>query len=147
MITNNREKGFTLIEVMIAIFLLTIGIFAAGYMQISTLDKNSHASRLTQASIWSGDKIEFLMSLAYDDPNLRDINAPGAAGLDCTDTTGSPACLADHSLPPKDGFTVFWNVADDYPIKDCKTIRVITRRSDKGAIKTVAFDYTKMRLP
>lgn len=144
---SNRQNGFTLIEVMIAMLLLTIGILAAGTMQISSLDGNSRANRLTQASTWAGDKIEALMSRSYDDSLLKEVNTAGSAGLNCTDTTGTPACLADHTQPSTNGFTVFWNVADDFPIKDSKTIRVIVRRSDRNTTKTVAVDYIKMRLP
>lgn len=145
---SNCQKGFTLIEVMIAIFLLTIGILAAGTMQLSSLEGNSHANRITQASTQAGERLETLLAKAYPqdvahlDLDLRDINRTGLVGIDDTDIGGN---LADGGPVINGDLTIFWNVVDNYPINDCKTIRVIVRRSDKGLMKTVAVDYIKMR--
>ncbi len=43
---NNNQDGFTLIEVMIAIFILTIGILGAAAMQVASIDGNSTATIL-----------------------------------------------------------------------------------------------------
>lgn len=143
---SNWQEGFTLIEVLIAIFLLTIGILAAGSMQISSLGGNSLANRVTEASTWAGDTIETLMARPYDQitthTDLLDDNGNGVAGLNDTDTLGS---LADGGPIVHGDFTVFWNVADNDPIINCKHIRVIVRRSDKGFMKNVAVDYIKVR--
>lgn len=140
-----RQQGFTLIEVLVAITLLAVGILAAGSMQIASLGGNNLAIRVTEASVWGGDAMETLMARDYTHSDLTDDDNNGTAGLDCTDNTGSPACTADGGPTAQGGFTVFWNVADNFPINDCKTIRVIVRRSDKGTMKTVAVDYIKMR--
>ncbi len=143
--TANRQRGFTIIEVLVAITLLAIGILAAGSMQIAALGGNNLASRVTEASVWGGDTLETLMARGYTHASLVDGDGNGTAGLNCTDNTGTPACLADGGPTAQGGFTVFWNVADNFPINDCKTIRVIVRRSDKGVMKTVAVDFIKMR--
>lgn len=140
MIAENQQKGFTLIEVLIAMTLLVIGILAVASMQIISLGGNSNAIRVTEASTWAGDKVETLMARPYSHADLVDTNGNGVAGLNDTDVVGS---LADGGPEVNDGFTVFWNVADNTPVTDCKTIRVIVRRSDKGVSKTVSFDYMK----
>jgi prepilin-type N-terminal cleavage/methylation domain-containing protein len=151
MTAGNREKGFTLIEVLIAMTLLVIGILAVASMQITSLGGNSLAMRITEASIWSGDRMEILMALPYDHADLADDNGDGFAGLDYTDEAGKPADGTVPPLLPYDGasasasYTVFWNVAENYPINNCKTIRVIVRRGDKGIMKTVFLDFIKMR--
>jgi prepilin-type N-terminal cleavage/methylation domain-containing protein len=139
---NNSQSGFTLLEVIIAIALLTIGILGAATMQIASIGGNSHANRITEAITFAESTVETLMSLPYDDADLKDNNGDGDAGLDNTQAAGSPA---DEELAEQDGFTVFWNVAENYPFTDCKTIRVIVQRSDKGVIKTVSLDLLKMR--
>jgi prepilin-type N-terminal cleavage/methylation domain-containing protein len=145
---RNREKGFTLIEVLIAMTLLVIGILAVASMQITSLGGNNLAMRITEASIWSGDQMEFLMSRPYDD--LADANGNGFAGLNDTDDAGNPADGSEIRLPyfgagGSAAYTVFWNVAENYPINNSKTIRVIVRRGDKGIMKTVSLDFIKMR--
>lgn len=140
---DNSQNGFTLIEVMIAIALLTIGILGAATMQIAALGGNSNAIRVTQASTWAEDAIEKIMSWPYADPLLVDrIPANGIAGLNNTNVAGSPA---DGGPVVRGDFTIYWNVADNYPFTDCKTIRVIAQRSDKEVIKTVSLDFLKMR--
>lgn len=137
------QEGFTLIEVLIAIALLTIGIFAAGTMQLSALSGNSQAKQLLHSVVWGGDRLEGLMGKPYDDTELQEKKDKSivVAGLDYTDVGGD---TADYSEVVDPNFTVFWNVADDYPIFGCKTIRVIVRRTDQGIAKTMIMDFVKM---
>lgn len=139
----NSQNGFTLIEVLIAIFLLTVGILGAAAMQIASIEGNSLAIRLTSAANWASDTHETLMALPYTDPDLTDDKGNiGFAGLNDTDTAGS---LADGGPVFQGDYTVFWNVAEDYPILHCKTIRVIARyRTNATQIRTVTQDFTKM---
>lgn len=139
--SSNRQKGFTLIEVLIAMTLLVIGILAVASMQIASLRGNSHAIRVTTASTWAGDAQETLMGRSYTHADLVDDNANGFNGLNNTDTAGS---LADGGPIVHGDFTVFWNVADNYPMFGCKTIRVLVRRSDLLFMKTISIDFIKM---
>lgn len=145
---NNSQDGFTLIEVMIAIFILTIGILGAAAMQVASIDGNSIANRITEAATWGGNELEFLMGQPYDDPkftDLQDGNNDGAAGLNNTDVAGSLADGGPETPAPLGDFTVFWNVADDYPVFGTKTIRVLVRRNDQGVQKTITQDFIMMR--
>ncbi len=137
---NNHQDGFTLIEVLIAVFMLTVGILGTIIMQTTAIEGNSTASHLSGGANWASDRQETLMALSYDDPALTDANADGQTGLNNTDT-GNPA---DGSVVQGD-YTIFWNIADNFPVYGTKTIRVIVRRSDKGVQKTVTLDFTKMR--
>ncbi len=141
---NNNQDGFTLIEVTVAIVILTIGILGAAAMQVASIDGNYTANRLTEAATWGGDQLETLMTLSYDDDMLKDDNGDGVAGLTNTDVGAN---LADGGpvLQDNQNFQIFWNVADDYPIFGTKTIRVLIRRNDKGVQKTIMQDYIKMR--
>ena len=142
---NNNQNGFTLIEVVIAILLLTVGILGAVIMQDAAIEGNSTAIHLTGGANWASDRQEILMAMSYDDAALTDVNDTGAnagvTGLDNTDVAGS---LADGGPVVQGDFIVFWNVADNYPVFGTKTIRVIVRRLDKGELKTVTLDFTKM---
>jgi len=138
---NNRQDGFTLIEVLIAILLLTFGILGVGVMQNTSIQGNSTANKLTGAATWSGDALETLMARPYTHADLIDDNADGIAGIDNIDVVGSPA---DGGPVVQGIFTVFWNVADNYPVFGTKTIRVIVQRPDRGQVKTINMDFTKM---
>lgn len=138
---SKRPQGFTLVEVLVAIAVLTIGILAVASMQITSVGGNTLAIRMTRASTWGGDTLETLMARPYSHADLLDDNANGFAGLDHTDTAGSPA---DGGPVVNGDFTVFWNVADNYPIFGCKTIRVLVRREDLIFMKTISLDFIKM---
>jgi len=125
---NNSQNGFTLIEVLIAIAVLTIGILGAAAMQVASIDGNSIAIRITSAATLASDTHETLMALPY------------------TASTTDPLLKAGAGVPVVRGnYTVSWNVTDDSPIANCKTIRVSVQRSDKGIMKTVTQNFTKMR--
>ena len=67
---SHKEDGFTLIEVLIALAIFSIGFLAVGSMQLRSTGGSTNARILTEASIWAQDRVETLMSLPYNDPNL-----------------------------------------------------------------------------
>lgn len=138
---NMRQNGFTLIEVLMAILLLTIGILGVGVMQNTSIRGNSTANTLTGAATWGGDTLETLMVRPYTHADLTDDNTDGMAGIDNTNVAGS---LADGGPVVQGNFTVFWNIADNYPVFGTKTIRVIIQRRDRGQLKTINMDFTRM---
>lgn len=148
----NNCKGFTLLELLIALVIFAVGILGAATMQISSISENSHAMRITEASTASASELERLLSDLLLDENAYEANIDfqdnestgsnaGVTGLDNTDATGK---LADSGPVTQGIYTLFWNVADDYPVLGTKTIRVIARRNDKGIVKEVSQDFIKL---
>ncbi len=138
---NNNQNGFTLIEVLCALLVLAIGILGVAVLQNISIEGNSNAIRLTTAATWGGDAIETLMARPYDHGDLVDDNNDGITGLNFTDTPGSPA---DGGPLVHGNFTIFWNVADNYPVFGTKTMRVLARRQEKGTLRTVTLNFVKM---
>ena len=60
-----EDRGFTLLEVIIAISILTFGILAVGAMQGAALRGNNFAYGRTSASTLAQDALEDLMALPY----------------------------------------------------------------------------------
>ena len=75
------EQGFTLLEVIIAMCILTIGILAVASMQLSAIRGNSSAIGLTEAVDIGQEKLEELIQLPLTDPQLADTNGDMGAGL------------------------------------------------------------------
>jgi type IV pilus assembly protein PilV len=71
-----REKGFTLIEVLIGLIILAIGILAIAGMQITSIRGTFFSSNLTQASVLAQNRLEFLKGLAVADNRLDTNNYP-----------------------------------------------------------------------
>jgi len=71
----NGNRGFTLIETMIAMTILTVGMLAVAALQVRSTQGNTSANKSTRGFIWCSDRIEVLKGLPYTDPALT--GAPG----------------------------------------------------------------------
>lgn len=101
-------KGFTLVEVLIAIAIFSIGFLAIAAMQITSVNGNSSARRVTEATLLAETQLERLMELPYDHNDL------------------DPA-LNPHQVT-QNPYTVTWNVAetdlDADGTNDSKTVNI-----------------------
>ncbi len=80
---NRLQKGFTLVEIMVAVVILSIGLLAVASMQVTAVNTTSSASSTTEATNLAQIKLEELMALQYTrsftDPDLIcDIAITGA---------------------------------------------------------------------
>jgi type IV pilus assembly protein PilV len=64
------NRGFTLIETLIAMTILTIGMLGVAGLQVRSTQGNTSANRSTRGFIWCSDRIEVLKNLPYADPAL-----------------------------------------------------------------------------
>ena len=99
MLKRPTQEGFTLIEVMIAICVLTIGIMAVAQMQVRAIHQNSNAFTRSRANAVALSILEELKRLPFDDAAL---NAGGGnlnAGMAPPGGVPVPG-LADHIFNP-----------------------------------------------
>lgn len=59
------EEGFTLLEVMIALMILSVGILGFMKLQIASIQGNAFGIEMTQATITGQEKMEELKNMAY----------------------------------------------------------------------------------
>jgi prepilin-type N-terminal cleavage/methylation domain-containing protein len=123
---QNNQKGFTLIEIIAASFILVIGMGMVGTIISSLVNANFHSLRHTQAVTLAQNKIEELINDGYSSPKLDEdsyenpLNPVGETG----DTTGV--------------FTQTWDVDDVNPIEKAKLITSRVSWTDaNGEEKTV----------
>jgi len=121
-----KENGFTLLEVLIALLIFSIGLLAAASMQMTSIRGNNHSAALTEASYWALGHMERLMSLPFTAGDL-------AAG--------------NHPDPPLTDsiYTITWNVADDVTTNNTKTINVTVAWTERGAAKIYEIQGIKAR--
>lgn len=140
------KSGFTLIETLVAIAILTIGVFSLYSMQTTAIRGNAAANSLTTASNWARDRVEKVMAVKYSD--LEDSNGNGCAGLD--DWPNSDYKDNDDAI-----YKLYWNVANDCTLVDIpsaavaveeqkpKHVRIIVTRENLGIQNRVVFNYVK----
>jgi len=131
---SQKDQGFTLIEVLIAISIFAVGLLAVATMQLSAINVNSTAGRITTRMTWAQDKIEELMALPYSDPWLEAAGNPPAGN----DSAGNT-----HQLSPTtDGYTISWTVTNDTPVPNTKLITVsVSGRGKTSQLTSMKSDW------
>ncbi len=127
---TEREKGFTLLEVIIAMAILSIGLLAIGYMQITAIDSNSTGNRITEGTSLAQDKLEELITHRMTHIDLNQAGNPHT----------------DQSHP---GYTITWNVTDNpmgtdgVQITNGKLIVMTCQWLDRGRQKQTELRFIK----
>ncbi len=81
MIKKIDQNGFTLVEVMVAMVILSYGILGIASMNSRSAQGNKDALNLSMASNVVQDTIENMMSMDFNDANyFTDTNGNGADG-------------------------------------------------------------------
>ena len=161
----DNEKGFTLLEVLVALLIFAVGILGVYAMQISSIKGNSKGRQVSEATNDGADRIERLLSWNYDHPALiddddgkdetdadTDIDNGDGTGEDAdndgTDDDGGNFGLDDLANPDGaadrngDGTNdIFWNIAVDHPMPNTKTIKF--HISPPGSGQNVELVYIK----
>ncbi|MFT5728336.1 MAG: prepilin-type N-terminal cleavage/methylation domain-containing protein [Desulforhopalus sp.] len=118
----NNSHGFTLLEVVIALAIFSISIVGLYAVQTRTIGQNFTASRITTAVTWASEKIEDLISLDYDD---------------ISDSVGG------GETSPDGVYTITWNVVDEAPLPNTKTINMVVTSQRAGTGSLVQLEYIK----
>ena len=116
------QQGFTLIEVLMAMAIFSLGMMAVGAMQINSTNSNASARIHTEEYTWVVDQIERLTALSYDHDDLD---------------------LGDHSVA-QGPYTVRWTVAVDSPVVGAKRIAVTADGSHRRA-RPITIEFIKAR--
>jgi prepilin-type N-terminal cleavage/methylation domain-containing protein len=125
--TVDNQRGFTLLEILIAIFIFAIGMLAVATMQISGLQGNATASVHTGAVAWGKDRVEKLITRSYDHADLVGGAPPGVT----------------HPTVTEGRYNISWTVTDDAPVNNIKTVVITVTWQDRGLNKSLVLNYYK----
>lgn len=132
-----NQNGLTLVEVMIALLIFTIGILAVAGMQLNSMRSTADAGKRLYDSVAASRELEKILSQPYDHPSLQDVDR------------GYHVDTPDHGPFPiqPGGSTVEWEVQDDFPTPASKRITVTIRSfGSNGQRRSFSYDYLKARL-
>lgn len=62
----HHDKGFMMIEVILAIAIIAIGLFAVMSLTAIVIKGNAHSKMVTTATTLAQDKIEYFKGIGYD---------------------------------------------------------------------------------
>ena len=106
------QKGFTLVELLVAILLMTVGIFAVIAMQTTSMKANSIAMKLSVATSLAQEALEDILSWPPNTPNLLKMVKDEPYDLNPADSTvdtvtipgaGTYTATYDTTLGPAPG--------------------------------------------
>lgn len=131
-VTTTRESGFTLVEVLVALFLITIGVLAAAPMFIYATQGNAVGADFGSGGALGVERMELLRE--------QDYSALAAGGSLTANTAG----YFDTSDPD---YTVRWQITDNASPANTKTIevRVVANRTVVGRAKSVTLTSIRGR--
>ena len=119
---HRNADGFGIIEVLIAMFLLAVGLLGLASLQSRGIRGNDLGNRTSQAIALAQDKVEELINA----------NATGQ-----TLTAGS-----DNNIDETGGangiFTRIWQVQNNTPVNNAQTVAVTVNWNDVAGPHTVA---------
>ena len=127
------QDGFTLIEVMIAMVILAIGIFAVVGLQVRNMNYNSGSKKQTEGYTWAMDQVENLITLQYTDADLT--------------FQGDPAVTGDGHMRNQGPYVVEWDVEDNGTgglnnVDNSKRVHVSVRWNNREVAQV---DYTRVQ--
>jgi len=102
-----KSKGFSLIEMLIAIVILSISLLSLATLMVTTTRGNSFGSHVTEATMFGQDKLEEFRAMPWVAiPNGQETDQrTGATGVDFTRTWN----VATNGNLKTINITVSWN--------------------------------------
>jgi prepilin-type N-terminal cleavage/methylation domain-containing protein len=161
-VKKENQGGFTFLEVVISISILAIGVLAVAKMQTVAVRGVTLANQSMEDTVSGQDIIERVIAARYSDLSIIDLDGNGADGLnDGLDLENNDkGASADYSLDSANGnyyaalnidtnkeiFSIYWNVQENFPNTNTKTIRFFIESDTPEGKKVQTYDFIKGKL-
>ena len=127
---KGKQGGFSLIEVLVALFILSIGLLGLAALQTTGLKFNHQSYQRTQATMLSYDIIDRIRAnpIGLNADNYDSV-PPGPPGAypDCVAATCTPAAMANYDVGMwKDALSAQLGPTADAQISTLGEVRTIT---------------------
>lgn len=112
---SRDERGFSLIEVLVAIVILTVGLLSLAQMMVLSTNANTLSGRMTSCSALAKEQLERLKAAPFYSPAPPARNPLLVAGGDINTTVGGYSQFYDLDGLPTPGnghFETRWQITD-----------------------------------
>lgn len=149
LILNSWSKGLTLVEVLVALTILSIGLLGVALMQITSISGNTFSREMAVAIELGQDMLEKLNALQFTDPALaagpthptqNDVNNGLGVGVGAANVTDEMGQTVGPLI-----YTRTWEVVDNAPATNMKTITVTINWTEKGAVRSITITGVKVQ--
>jgi type IV pilus assembly protein PilV len=148
-IYDNDCRGYSLIEVLIAMAVFAIGVLAIFSMHITATNSNALARGVTENYTAAMDKVEELMARPFNHADLDDGDHTEAMNADGIDNDGDGFVDGLDFDGENDGYiSLEWQVSDIRMFdQDIKSVRVtVASTVNRNREKEIVFDFLKADL-
>jgi len=118
------EAGFSLIEVMVAMVILSAGILGIMALQVRSVRHNALATSATMATALARMHMETIIQADYDAPGMEDVNRSNNSMLGSLENVDFQNVDVRGKGVRWGRYTLRRNMADDTPIKNTRTLVV-----------------------
>jgi type II secretion system protein I len=127
-----NSKGFTLIEIVVALAIFAIGILAIASIQVGTTTGNARSRFATEAAALAQDQVERLMLQEYD---------PSAPAPEFNEANNGSRAYSDLT----GRYVVDWIVsAPNTPVDNSITITVVVNWTESGKNRSYRINFVKI---
>ncbi len=128
-----NKNGFTLIEVLIAMTIFSASTFYIINMQINARKMTSNSMSMTNAITTAHERMEKVLTQDYDHVDLVDIN----------EEIGIFTTYTENGV--NDRYHLEWQVDDDNPSLNLKTIMLTISWKNQTHDKSISFQAVKIK--
>lgn len=126
--TRLKNNGFTLVEILVAVIILSVGILAVSQMTVMGIRVNTVVNQRMYARVVMAQVFENLNNLPDNHIWVTDINGDPNLNLGVFPAP-IDSLASDHFARVSDpnalySYLTMWNVANDTPEPNMKTIRI-----------------------
>jgi type IV pilus modification protein PilV len=127
--------GFTLIEVLIAIVILTVGLLAVGTMQISAIRGNFMGGNTSIALSLASEKMEDLLNKDFNHADLGDGVSANNSTLTSTTSVDHEENISEEGAVGTGAFyRRIWNIADQSSPTTKNVMVMVTWENNKHRV-------------
>jgi type IV pilus modification protein PilV len=136
-----RQRGFTLVETMVAILVLTIGLFSVAALMGSSLNMGAHARYMSTAALLGyNDSVQ----ISANNGNIVETTSAGGTTTLYTQAPGGNMTVTPNGAMPaasKDTLTFNrqWTIVDKTPVNGVKQITVTVTLTNTSLKPPVTF--------
>jgi len=139
---TRSDGGFTLLELMVALGILSVGLLSMLLMQLHAMRGGQSGRHGSQAAVIARDQMERLHRMPWSDANLDDTEAALGPPAGWTAPAARNTVVQSDTAETEENYTVQWRVDDVNPNLKAIDVRVVWTEENRP---TRAFVVSSVR--